>query len=153
MRKIIHCLVDDTPLPLLFSLGAEMEIADRMGDVDALFDLFQPPEGEAERTVRLEIEKGMTPEQLAARDARTPKRGVSLMEVLPFAIATLARQGQLYQGEKATVTEAWVSLHARPADIEPMTLAMCKAIEAGLDTRHPAGNGDVDLVAEALEKN
>lgn len=38
MRKIIHCLVDDTPLPLLFSLGAEMEKEDFQASLRAIVD-------------------------------------------------------------------------------------------------------------------
>ncbi len=153
MRKITYCIIDDAQLPLLFTLGAEMEIADRLGSVDTLFDVFKGEESEAEREIRLEIEKGMTAEQLATRNADKPEGGVRLLDVLPFTIAVLARQGQQYLGEKPTITEEWLRLHARPADIEPLTLAMCKAISAGLTMQHQTGSGDVDMVAEAIEKN
>ncbi len=153
MRKITYCLVDDTQLPLLFTLGAEMQIAERLGSLDALFDVFAGEEDEAEQAVRAEIEKGMNTQQRARRDAEKAEGGTSLMAVLPFTIAVLARQGQLYLGDKPTITEDWVRLHALPADIEPMTLAMCKAISGGLDTRHSLKNEDVDLVAESLQKN
>ena len=153
MRKITYCVIDDEPLPLLFTLGAEMQIAERMGSMDALFDFFKGEESAEERAIREEIEKGMTAEQIAKRDAAQQPNGGSLLEVLPFSIAMLARQGQMYLGEKATFTEEWLTLHARPADIEPMTLALCKAIGMGLDTRHHTDNDEVDLVAEAIEKN
>ena len=153
MQRITYCVIDDTTLPLLFTLGAEMQIAERLGSMERLFDVFGSGESEAEKEIRLEIEKGMTPEQIAARDAEAGKP-LTLMDVLPFTLATLARQGQLYGGEKATFTEDWVTLHARPADIEPMTIALMKAIEAGLDMQHqsPAG-GEEDMVKAALEKN
>jgi len=153
MQKITYCVIDDTPLPLLFSLGAEMQIAQRLGSVDRLFDVFSGGETDAEREIRLEIEKGMTPEQIAARDAEACEP-LDLLSVLPFTIATLARQGQLYQGEQASITEDWVALHARPADIEPMTLALLKAIEAGLAMQHHTqADGEEDMVKAALEKN
>ncbi len=156
MQKITYCIIDETQLPLLFTLGAEMQIAERLGSTDMLFDLFRGEESEAEREVRLEIEKDMKPEEIEARDKREAEkqdRQKGLMDVLPFVISTLARQGQLYLGDPPTITEEWINLHARPADIEPMTLAMCKALSAGLDTRHKTEKDDVDLVAEAIEKN
>ncbi len=152
MQKITYCVIDDTALPLLFTLGAEMQIAQRLGSVDRLFDVFAGGETEAEREIRLEIEKDMTPEQIAARDAETGEP-LTLMDVLPFTIATLARQGQLYEGQKATFTEDWVTLHARPADIEPMTIALMKAIEAGLAMQHQShADGEEDMVKAAIEK-
>ena len=152
MRKITYCLVDDTQLPLLFTLGAEMQIAERLGSLSALFDVFKDAETEAEKELRLEIEKGMTAEQIAARE-QAKENGASLLDILPFTIATLARQGQLYLGEPPTITEEWIHLHAAPSVIEPMTLAMCKAVGMGLTTLHELKNGDVDLVAEGLQKN
>ena len=68
-------------------------------------------------------------------------------------VSQLGRQGQLYLGEPPTITEEWIHLHAAPSDIEPMTLAMCKAVGMGLTTLHELKNEDVDLVAEGLQKN
>jgi len=153
MRKITYCLIDDIQLPMLFTLGAEMQIAERMGSLDALLNVFTGEEDEAEKTLRAEIEKGMSVEQRAKREADKDEVGKSFVDMLPFTVAALARQGQLYLGEKPTITEEWIHLHAAPSDIEPMTLALCKAISNGLGTRHSLKQDDVDLVAEGIQKN
>ena len=55
MRKITYCLIDDIQLPMLFTLGAEMQIAERMGSLDALLNVFTGEEDEAEKTLRADI--------------------------------------------------------------------------------------------------
>lgn len=150
-KKITYCLMDDVPIPLLFSLGACDQINDRLGDVDAFLDLFRAEESPEEKAIREEIERDMTPEEKQAQARRKPSW--RLGDVLPFAFATLAREGQRYMGEAVTITEEWVNLHASPGDIENMTLAVVKALAQGMSTRHITAEEEEDLVAKVLAKN
>ncbi|MEG0766087.1 MAG: hypothetical protein RR482_00080 [Clostridia bacterium] len=152
MRKIIYTIIDDVQIPLLFTLGAQQRIAERMGSIDALFDMFDENESEEDRAIRAEIEAGMTDEQKAKCEKKQAKES-DLFGVLAFCIATLAQQAQLYNGDKPTITEQWVEIHAAPCDTENLTVALCKAMGIGLTTIHDIAGGETDLVAEALEKN
>lgn len=150
-KKITMCLVDDQPVPLLFSLGACDQLNDRLGDVDTFLDLFRSEESPEEKAIREEIEQDMTPEEKLAQENKKPAYGLN--DVLPFVFATLAREGQRYQGEAVTITEDWVSLHASPGDIENLTLAVVKALALGMSTRHVPAEEEEDLVAKVLAKN
>ena len=88
--KITHCLIDDQDLPLLFSLGACEQLNDRLGDVDALLDLFRAEESPEEKAIREEIEQDMPPEERQEREQAKSK--LKLEDVLPFVMAVLARE-------------------------------------------------------------
>ena len=131
-KKITYCLMDDVPIPLLFSLGACDQINDRLGDVDAFLDLFRAEESPEEKAIREEMERDMTPEEKQAQARRKPSW--RLGDVLPFAFATLAREGQRYLGEAVTITEDWVNLHAN------RNKAPAPDGEAGSAVEQPAGD-------------
>lgn len=147
-KRIVTLELDGRELPLLFSLGANIEIAERMGSVETLFDALHE-ETDEERTAREIIEANLP--------KKAEQKKPSLPEIVPFLTACLARQGQRYMGEtdKAQlISEEWVELHAFPEDMPRMVEAVSEAIGNGLWMRHKSkGAEERDLVLEAIEKN
>ena len=160
MNRTVPCMVDGVELPLLFSLGALKKITARLGDIEVLFDAFHE-ETKDERIIREQIEKDLPAEERTGRKRdRTLKKQAGkakIVEMLPFLIAVLAEQGQLAGGERdpsRLVTEEWVESHAMPYDMDPLTVALCQALGAGMRLIHPSpSSGERDLVKEQLEKN
>ncbi len=161
MSKIVACVVDGKELHLLFSLAALNQINERLGDIDILFDAFRT-EREDERIVREQIMEALPPKEKAKRklalEARAKEGKRKTTQLLPFIIATMAAQGQLFEGERdhdKLITESWVESHTFPYDIEPLTVAMCTAISKGMKMSSSQGNADEaeDVVREQISKN